>query len=242
MQLLGTALGDVPPSGINWPSDADYVVQLSRALDAIEPVLTLPLDEGGVFTPPLQSQAAAVVATVESAAGLSVGQLVSLGHNIAQLAQATSPPQIVAAVGDLVNGTLDVAMDIAEAFDQASEAFEVVPVLSDVLQGVFLFVKLVADSQARYKEYAQLCQRRIDDKYNTMCAQLVADAEATPCYAAASSRSAWHPCLWRCAAARTRAPGRSRVPASRSSSPITEKARTRPTSASQARPSGGCGL
>lgn len=174
------ALGDVAPGGIHWPTDAEYVAELSRALDAIEPVLTVPVEQGGVFSPPLQSQASGLVATLEGASGLSVKQLVSLAHSAVALSQATSPPEIVAAVGDLMNGTLAVATDLMKAAGAATDALDAASWAGQAINSVFVLAQLVADSQARYAEYAALCQRRIDEQKNVQCEALADAADPTP--------------------------------------------------------------
>ena len=169
----------VPPEMAgHWPDQATYLAGLASSVADMADMAAISFDEGGILNPPIMAQVTALQVVLEGATGLGLGDIVSLGTNVAALMSAADVPSTVAAVSGLINVGIEIGSDVAQAVGAAANVMSVVPVIGGFIQGVASLAMNLAGAEARYRAYMEACQGVVEKDRDKLCARLV--KEATP--------------------------------------------------------------
>lgn len=166
-------------SGTMLPEVPDYMKGLAEGVQAQMPALSLDFASGGDLNPPFIDQIVGLKAGMESASGLSLGQLVDLGYDIGNLVNAEAPSQVAMAIGNLVTDAVDIVVSVAEAANVAADVISVVPILGTFIGGVANLIAGVFRTQEQAKIAAIKCQQRAELHMQQFCGELVRIADVS---------------------------------------------------------------
>lgn len=173
-----TALGlvtsgtEITPSGVQWPTNANYAQGMVQAVGQVSDATTISFDEGGDFSPPVMVQVVGLKATLESTTGMSLAQLQSLAGDITTLSHATSPTQIVSAISNLIHDSLAVFTSVADAAHAADTTIAAIGGLSDAFQFTGKWMTFVAGMFETMAKQEQGCDQYAHDLARQRCVAL----------------------------------------------------------------------
>lgn len=173
--LYGFGAEYVAPKGFKWPSEADYAAELIKSVSTMMPEVGVSSDRA-IISPAIQTQVNGLSGTLEAASGKGLGSLASLAGNISSLAQSQTPAQIVGAVGDLLNTSLDITASALEAFGAAVDVIEVVPIVGQIVGAVFGIIGAIL-SMPTYEELKEDCRIQLDQELTPVCRKLSEESQ-----------------------------------------------------------------
>lgn len=164
--------------GMVFPSSGEYARSLIKGLKSIEPLVVAKVGDvaNDLFTPPMRTFAAGIIASVRTGAGgLPLGELAGLASSVAALAQATNPVAIAGAVASLLNVAVDIAVAGLKAAGAASEVIQVVPVIGTFIGLVADFIIEILGAAEKAKAAGAECSRWVSQIASERCNQYTSD-------------------------------------------------------------------
>ena len=155
-----------PPWRFRFPDAGEYSARLVGGLDELYAGGDWAVAE---MSPPCQTSAAGMVASVESASGLDIGQLVVRG------VAGDMAPVLQQMMGQLVSGALELAVEATSAAVASTigDALEVVPVLGQIVSGLIGLAVGLFEEDRRQTE---MCKLKLELALNQYCGQVTEGA------------------------------------------------------------------
>lgn len=156
------------PAGFKFPTEKDYTVALGAALNDLQSQITAsPGSAEDLLIPPLRVAAASLTATLESATNMPIAEIAGGMYG---LLTAKSASAAVAAVGDLLDGAMEVYGSVAAATGLAAS----VPLVGFFVKIALMIAKAVAagaDMPAAIKAAKEECHKRACQQLQPSCQQ-----------------------------------------------------------------------
>lgn len=162
-----------PPTTFTYPTPEVQLAGTIKGIASVLPVASVPIEDNGILSPPVATLVGGIAGTLQDASNIPFGNLTNLAFDLVALGNATNTVQILTAIGDVFNQTVDVVVDTAEALGAAADVADVIPLVGDVVNLVLGFVIAWAKSEAFTEQATEQCEIDATNHFNSYCNALV---------------------------------------------------------------------
>jgi hypothetical protein len=172
------------PSGVRWPNETDYLIGLADGLGSVSDLVSIPVIEGGLLSDPVRTQIAGLRATVEGASGMSLGGLAGAGSGVIALIGAERASDTLAAVGQILDGTLEIVSTAVQAAGVAANTLKMIPLIGSFIGGLIdgaVEAFRQAELEARLGQVRDaICQVQVYRQAGSWCSEQIAKVRPQP--------------------------------------------------------------